>query len=341
MNLRPAGFGIGSYSRSALAAYFVVVRETYEAAAARTKHEATPGIRDILNRAPLRSPDQTATQYEAALGSAISWTDCFALEQETVEAYPDVELAEHLRGQRIRYSQMASADEFAAYMKGALDLQTALVSAAPVPFDRLRSELVAVTDRVVYLLTVSAPKENSRSWLTVWTVLLMVGGMLVIFVSYYALYNNRYGEFAEKVAFTPTESLFVVLFAGLIGGFVSVQQRLQQPTVVDPLFKWFELQASGLSIIASPVIGMIFAGVLFALMLAGLVTGSVFPDFICPKGNPLCASHDLAGFAVSATPADAASWAKLAAWAFAAGFLERLVPDILTRLGTVATSSKS
>jgi hypothetical protein len=334
----------GGSSQAALGAYFVVVREVYEAAAARTKHEATPGIRDILSRAPLRSPDQTSVQYEAALGSAVSWSDCFALELETVDAYPDAELADQLRAQRIRYSQMAPADEFATYMKGAVDLQTTLVAAAPIPFDRLRSELAMVVGRIAYLLTLSAPKESVRGWLTLWTVLLMLGGMALIFACYYAVYHSYYRALAKSVAsagtaaFIPSESLFLVLFAGLIGGFVSVQQRLQQPTVVDPIFKRLELEASGFSIIASPVIGMIFAAVLFALMLAKLVSTSIFPDFICPPGNLLCAGNDLAAFASSATPADSASWAKLAVWAFAAGFLERLVPDILTRLSTVATS---
>jgi len=40
-------------------------------------------------------------------------------------------------------------------------------------------------------------------------------------------------------------------------------------------------------------------------------------------------------------PATAADWAKLAVWSFAAGFLERLVPDVLTRIATTAEVKKS
>lgn len=336
----PKSFNVGSYARDARVDYFIVTLERYQAAAAITQHSPTALVAEILGRVPLRSSAPTTSEYQMLVGKSVAWSDCFALEREIISALPDVALAAGLRQQRIRYSQIAPKDEYAGYIKSALDVDTILASAPAVPFDRLRSELAAVTDRIIYFLTASGLKENIRGWLTVWTVVLMGVGMALIFGAYYALWHQAGTKYMPG-SFSPTESLFLVLFAGLIGGFVSVQQRLQQPTIVDPLYKRIELEASGFSIVVSPVIGMIFACVLFVIMIAGLLKSVVFPDFTCPIEDVRCNGHDLAFFAAASTPADAASWAKLTLWAFAAGFLERLVPDVLTRLATVATNAKT
>lgn len=337
----PKSMRFRAYDHAARADYFLVVLADFEAAVAASQYEPTPIVREILSRIPPRSSAQSGAQYQEFLGTTITWADCFVLERACVDAFPERNLVANLRRQRTRYAQMASADEYGAYAKSALDLDGA-APAAPAS-DRLRSELGLVVDRIVYLLTVSAPKENTRAWLLIWTILLMACGAAAIVGSYFALWHAAVENDPNLKggAFVPSDSLFVVLFAGLVGGFVSVNQRLQAPSSVDPMYKRLELGASGLSLIVSPVIGMIFAGVLFVAIMGNLVTSGIFPTFVCPIESHRCGGHDLAAFSAGSTPSDVASWAKLALWSFAAGFLERLVPDILTRLGTIATDATS
>jgi len=317
--------------------YFLQTRERYELGARISDHQPSPTASALLQSVPQRSVTEPFKGYARRLGNAVTWGDCYVLELEAAAATPDAELAPMLNQQRIRYEQIVGDSEFQEYTKSAVDVASLQSQNTPESNGRLRAELYSLTERIVYYLTASAPKEAQRAWLTLATVCLMLAGMAVIFLWYIDVYATPIFHVRQ---FRPTESLFLVMFAGLVGGFVSVQQRLQQPTNVDPIYKRVELEASGLSLLVSPVIGMVFAVVLFVAMMGGMVASGILPQFACPTGNPDCQGHDLASFAASAQPADATSWARLALWSFAAGFLERLVPDILTRISAVATDSK-
>lgn len=325
-------------SATARGEYFVQVRESYLLAAKASGYAGSQSVNALLASVPPRTPGQLSKVYAKDLGEAVTWGDCYILELDTVAALPNLLLPAMLRQQRIRYEQIAPDSEYSDYLKGAADIATLLTTSSSTAFDDLRAELFAVTERIIYYLTASAPKESQRGWLTLYTTILMLAGMGLIFLWYVGVYQTAHE--AEMRQFRPTESLFLVMFAGLVGGFVSVQQRLQQPTNVDPIYKRVELEASGFSLLVSPVIGMIFAVVLFVAMMGHIVDTNLFPTFACPKGSLKCTGQDLAFFSASASPADAASWARLALWSFAAGFLERLVPDILTRIASVATDSK-
>lgn len=133
-----------------------------------------------------------------------------------------------------------------------------------------------------------------------------------------------------------SEPLMMVLLAGGVGGFISIQQRLQQSNGVDPLFKELELAVSGLDTLASPILGAVFASLLYLTFVAHLITGDMFPAFNCGGAQ---ATPDFAGFAHCTVPLHAADWAKLGVWAFVAGFAERFVPDVLTRLAAAGSAA--
>lgn len=116
-----------------------------------------------------------------------------------------------------------------------------------------------------------------------------------------------------------------VFMAGLIGGFVSIQQRL--PSLgLDELR---ELSNSWFSILLIPINGGVFALVLMILFLSGILEGSMFPRYTHSAIN----HEDLVGsFALwlnSTFPQSGPDIAKLLFWSFVAGFSERLVPQII------------
>ena len=126
------------------------------------------------------------------------------------------------------------------------------------------------------------------------------------------------------------EERFMVSWAcfgcGLLGGFVSIQQRLKKfgDEELDLLSQ------SWCQVLLIPVYGGIFALVLYIGFLSGIVEGSLFPQFSShPFSQPVPTTEDLRRFFSETYPSTGADVAKLLFWTFLAGFSERLVPQIL------------
>ena len=114
---------------------------------------------------------------------------------------------------------------------------------------------------------------------------------------------------------------------GIIGGFVSIQQRLKE--VGDEELEY--LGQSWTAILMIPVFGGVFSLVLSLLFLSGIVESALFPDFAIPEfeGYPIPTVDDLRRFFVETYPASGEDFAKLGFWSFVAGFSERFVPQII------------
>lgn len=318
---------------------FLVLRGRYEMLIQSADAIISPTIAEMFDRVPRMTGDSTSDEYLNRVKDAITWSDVDVLWEAVIGALPDADLRDQLNFTRLAYMQTVPSSEYSRYEKSMFDLGTMTSPLEDSVSQRMRSELLAVSQRVKYMLEYGPLKEEARARLTTRVILTMCVGILVVALAYIGaeIFVAGHGN-----AFVPPEAVFVVLCAGLVGGFISVQQRLQQPTDVDPLYKWLELHASGSSLLLSPIIGMLFAVVLYAVLMGGFVTGSLFPTFTgCGRPTELLAAHhcainDLASFTLAATPDSPVSWAKLTVWAFLAGFLERLVPDILTRIAAVA-----
>lgn len=84
-----------------------------------------------------------------------------------------------------------------------------------------------------------------------------------------------------------------------------------------------------MQVYVSPVIGGVFAVVLYGLFMAQtLIAGDLFPSF---EGCAGASFDGLPSFSDCA-PESNADVAKAFVWAFAAGFLERLVPNFISAL---------
>jgi hypothetical protein len=118
----------------------------------------------------------------------------------------------------------------------------------------------------------------------------------------------------------------LVLGCGLLGGFVSIQQRLRK--IGDEELSL--LAQSWFQILLIPVYGAIFAGLLFVAFLGNIVEGQLFPKFAYPAfTQPMPTHEDIRAFLSNIDPASGADLAKLIFWSFVAGFSERFVPQII------------
>jgi len=124
---------------------------------------------------------------------------------------------------------------------------------------------------------------------------------------------------------------YVIIF-GALGAFVSVLQRLQSSARDDSLV--YPLANPGLiSVKLVPLIGGVAAFIFFVMLAAEVVQGELFPKIVWPDYQKWLTLGNLIGESYAATKVD---FAKLMIWSFLAGFSERLVPDILTRLSATA-----
>lgn len=118
---------------------------------------------------------------------------------------------------------------------------------------------------------------------------------------------------------------------GLVGGFVSIQQRVKNfgEEELDLLsLSWFQ-------VLLIPVYGGIFALVLYLAFLSNIIESPLFPHFASPAfSQPIPSTQDVANFFAKTYPATGADLTKLLFWSFVAGFSERFVPQILDTVQT-------
>ena len=147
--------------------------------------------------------------------------------------------------------------------------------------------------------------------LTLWMIFLL----LFIALGLYILYSFQKSDGYSYLG-------IVVFSAGLLGGFVSIQQRLHK--IQDEELRI--LSSSWLSTALIPVNGGIFALILTIMFMAKLIQGSLFPSFPDLTISNIDSFKDWLTFSYPQTGSD---MAKLFFWSFVAGFSERFVPRII------------
>lgn len=115
---------------------------------------------------------------------------------------------------------------------------------------------------------------------------------------------------------------------GIIGGFVSIQQRLKNIEDDELIL----LSESWATILVIPIYGGIFSLVLYLLFLSGLVKGPLFPEFFMPEFKYPPTTENIRQFLNETYPSSGADFAKFAFWSFVAGFSERFVPQIIGKV---------
>ncbi|MEM9603553.1 MAG: hypothetical protein AAGA11_11870 [Pseudomonadota bacterium] len=117
----------------------------------------------------------------------------------------------------------------------------------------------------------------------------------------------------------------LVFMCGLLGGFVSIQQRL-------PKMGELEMRAltrSWLSITLIPINGGVFSLVFMFMFMGGMLEGSLFPQYSYQAINNTADFYD---WMSTSYPISNHENAKLIFWSFVAGFSERLVPQVIGKV---------
>lgn len=333
------------------------------------------------------------------LKSKLSWSDIYSFDLALIDERPLENLIRKAFDARAKYRSIAGQKEFDEYLASKPPDLTAILIAPnkeshdaaqplasppagppPVPVDEI-SDSERIVKRVLradiryllskfYLYYAMLPmRENLRDQLTSravsmtkWILTLIVSLILISFAG--GLILKRFSQYGDLIgAFGVTVG--TVAFAGIVGGCVSMLQRIQSaPSEGDALFNLAALTNGWRGLSLSPLYGGIFASLLFVLFAAGLLQGSAFPKIETAAGfqvmetlpeEPVPTESAAPAATASPTPdhrtdtqrtgilhvkdflketgpRDGVSFALLMIWSFIAGFAERLVPDTLNRL---------
>lgn len=126
---------------------------------------------------------------------------------------------------------------------------------------------------------------------------------------------------------TNSYLVLLVFIAGLLGGFVSIQQRLPKIS----LGELNVLSSSWVSITLIPINGGIFSIVLMLMFMGNIIQGQLFPEYPDPTRFPITDAPSFFDWLKLFYPVNGVEIAKLFFWSFVAGFSERFVPQIIRR----------
>ena len=123
------------------------------------------------------------------------------------------------------------------------------------------------------------------------------------------------------------------LMFGIIGGFVSIQTRLNKFETKD-----LELLSENIfQLLLVPIYGGIFAGILYLLFLSEILKGSLFPEFQYIISDPeLDINTWITNILLNTYPKTTQDFAKLFIWSFIAGFSERFVPQVISSITKIS-----
>jgi len=138
-----------------------------------------------------------------------------------------------------------------------------------------------------------------------------------------------------------------VFTCGIIGGVISIQQRL--PKLEARTLKM--MAHSNYYLVLAPLVGGVLSLLLYMLFLSGLLSGDLFPNFVpdtvmrvVPGSDPEVMERVISGepgigriFTQGGEGYE--DYGKLFFWSFVAGYSEKFIPNVIGRFEGAATAS--
>jgi len=214
--------------------------------------------------------------------STRTWGDLFGLEIAVVKLECDDSLRRGAWAIRAKYKDLVGEKTYDAYQtSNPPDPKTADVK-------QLRSDTLQILSEFHWAYAFAPLREKIRSDLmkrvfAITTIMVLVA-LLIASIGYYQQQKGD-GESGKSVQIPV---LAVVIALGMIGGYTSLQQRIQNvPSTGDPIVNISELANSRFSLYLTPISGAVFAVLLYIIFIGGLLSGPLFPKVSTLQ--PVCA----------------------------------------------------
>ena len=265
-----------------------------------------PQVLDLLN-----------SIHDKRMQSQLTWSDIYTFDLALIEERPLENLIRKAYDARAKYRSIAGQKEFDEYVASKPpDLTSILIAPQPAEGDQsvgdetelhdetavklppssdiaqrvLRADIRYLLSKFYLYYAMLPMREKKREELTSravrmtkWILLLIIG---LIILSAGGLFiiekiaHERYG-YSGNVSGVFGLTVGSVAFAGIVGGCVSMLQRIQSaPSEGDALFNLASLTNGWRGLSLSPLYGGIFASLLFILFAAGVLEGTIFPRIV-------------------------------------------------------------
>lgn len=249
---------------------------------------------------------------------SLTWNDLYTFDLILSRVLTLERLAREVWSLRSRYRDIAGLREYEAY----------LASKPPDPAGQveekaLRADIEYLLGEIYlrYAITPINQMVSDRISKRV-TIVILIGVGIILLV----VILNVMGVSQSRPA-----TLLPVLFVGAMGGLLSMQQRYQSISREgDPIDNISELTQGWSRLFLPAISGAIFAGLLYMMVIGGLLQGDLFPAIPKTTGSPNPEGVGLLDLLQHGRPDSSSSYAKLIIWSFLAGFAERFVPDTLS-----------
>jgi hypothetical protein len=259
--------------------------------------------------------DEIVKKSEAG---ALCWDDLYTFDLVISRLLPSERLPRLVWNLRLRYRSVVDLPEYEAYLASK---PPNLNEEAKETDLVLRADIEYLLGQIYLRYSITPVAEEIRDRISKRVASVILVGLAVI-AAVFSL--TVFGISQPYSASLPT-----AIFAGAMGGLLSLQQRYQSASRDgDPIDSISQLMHNWPKVFLPAINGAIFAFVLYMLVRAGLLAGDVFPKFSSEDNkNGLV----LLDFLRQGRPEAASDYAKLIVWSFIAGFAERFVPDTLSR----------
>lgn len=224
------------------------------------------------------------------LDCKLSWGDIYTFDLKLVQVRPPASLIRKAYDARQRYRSIAGQKEYDEYVASnppnLIEIKVSPNANPPEPDviieTALRADLEYLLSKFFLYYATLPSRERLRDELTRRAVLLTLGGVAVLVSLIFV--NLGIVRIFNVSNSTAGLTLITVALAGIMGGCVSMLQRIQSaPTEGDALFNLASLNNGWIGLSLSPLYGGIFASLLFVLFAAGLLKGSAFPEIHTPS----------------------------------------------------------
>lgn len=289
-----------------------------------------PSISGLLTSEEREKCEAIQSRRESRL---LTWKDIYTYKLILVKHYNLETLKSKIIGLRIKYQCLVDVAEYNNYIK-----ERAVNFENPVTEEnkeKMQTDYTYLLDEFFLRYAYISAHEEFR------TKLLWRGAAFTFFFFFISAVFIILSFIPDSDLYPKTHqtlkvlsTLIAVVFAGVMGAFVSMQERLQTFSHKgDPIYNLSLLTHGWLSIFLSPISGAIFAAILYLFFTAGLLNGAIFPEMTTvPASDDPFSIIELASFILQTGPKSGVQFALLLIWSFIAGFAERFVPDTLMRL---------
>jgi hypothetical protein len=246
----------------------------------------------------------------------LTWSDIYMFDLTLVDVRPPESLIRKAYDSRARYRSVAGQKEYDEYLAskpmdlGAIQIDPDADPPKPnVLIEReLRADIKYLLSKFYLYYALLPIREGLRDDLTRKAVI--VTACVVALIAFAIAFNVGGSLWIPSLAeYLPVVvTVLTVTLAGIIGGCVSMLQRIQSaPTEGDALFNLAAMTNGWRGILLAPLYGGIFACLLFVMFAGGILNGAVFPSITTPSRDRATTSSAPAVPTPSLTPATSAA----------------------------------